>query len=126
MHHFKPNAEPWQIAQCEQIMRENPGIEKDLDDFGLFSEAFLSAGIVKASYNKSRERYPRDDRDSQDGAGHDRTRRNLHSRALWRAQSQPESGIIFTMTAEHYPGAVDRRTPGAGQHAAAERRRVDD
>ena len=40
MHHLDLKQEPWQLAECEKIRRENPGIEQDLDDFGLFSEPF--------------------------------------------------------------------------------------
>lgn len=29
------DAEPWQLAECRRILRENPGIEAGLDDFGL-------------------------------------------------------------------------------------------
>ena len=42
MKYFHPHMEPWQLAECERIRRENPGIEKDLDDFGLFSDPFHS------------------------------------------------------------------------------------
>lgn len=34
-HHLHPDAEPWQYQQCVDILRENPGIEDGLDDFGL-------------------------------------------------------------------------------------------
>lgn len=37
MEHFHPQEKPWQMAECERIRRENPGIEKGLDDFGLFT-----------------------------------------------------------------------------------------
>ncbi len=39
MQHFHPDAEPWQAENCRKMLRENPGIEKGLDDFGtgLFS-----------------------------------------------------------------------------------------
>lgn len=35
MKHFHPEAEPWQLEQCRKMIRENPGIEKGLDSFGL-------------------------------------------------------------------------------------------
>lgn len=35
MKHFHPEAEPWQIEECRKMIRENPGIEKGLDSFGL-------------------------------------------------------------------------------------------
>jgi hypothetical protein len=44
MQYLEPHAEPWQLASCAQIMKENPGIEKGLDDFGLFFEPFYERG----------------------------------------------------------------------------------
>ncbi len=35
MQYFNPDAEPWQLEECRRLIRENPGIEKGLDDFGL-------------------------------------------------------------------------------------------
>ena len=40
MHHLDLKQEPWQLAECDKFRRENPVIEQDLDDFGLFSEPF--------------------------------------------------------------------------------------
>jgi Glycosyl transferase family 2 len=34
MKHLDIDAEPWQKANCEKMLYENPGIEKGLDDFG--------------------------------------------------------------------------------------------
>jgi hypothetical protein len=42
--YFDPHAEPWQLAECEQVLKANPGIEVGLDDFGLFSEPFYERG----------------------------------------------------------------------------------
>ncbi len=44
MRHFKPTAEPWQLAECAKIREAHPGIEQGLDDFGLFE---------KVPYNQS-------------------------------------------------------------------------
>jgi len=35
MQHLHLGGEPWQIDACRKILRENPGIEAGLDDFGL-------------------------------------------------------------------------------------------
>jgi len=37
MKYLHLDAEPWQRAECLKILRENPGIGEDLDDFGLLS-----------------------------------------------------------------------------------------
>ncbi len=34
-HYMDINREPWQIAECARLIREHPGIEKGLDNFGL-------------------------------------------------------------------------------------------
>ena len=46
MEHLKPHAEPWQFAECARLLKEHPGIEKGLDDFGLFFEPFYNRGII--------------------------------------------------------------------------------
>jgi hypothetical protein len=33
--HLKPDTEPWQLAECRRIVRENRGIMEGLDDFGV-------------------------------------------------------------------------------------------
>jgi hypothetical protein len=38
MQYLHLDAEPWQRAECLKILRENPGIGADLDDFGLLSQ----------------------------------------------------------------------------------------
>lgn len=35
MQHLHPESEPWQLEECRRILRENPGIEIGLDNFGL-------------------------------------------------------------------------------------------
>ena len=35
MQYLDVDAEPWQLAECHRVLRENPGIEAGLDDFGL-------------------------------------------------------------------------------------------
>ncbi len=34
-HYMDINREPWQIGECARLIREHPGIEKGLDNFGL-------------------------------------------------------------------------------------------
>ncbi len=38
MKYLDIDAEPWQIEQCRRLIRENPGIEVGLEDFGLLDE----------------------------------------------------------------------------------------
>lgn len=35
MQYLHPDAEPWQVAECRRMIRENPGIEAGLDNFGV-------------------------------------------------------------------------------------------
>lgn len=35
MHHLHVDREPWQIAECKRLVKENPGIERGLDLFGV-------------------------------------------------------------------------------------------
>lgn len=35
MHHYRPEAEPWQAQQCRDLIAANPSITAGLDDFGL-------------------------------------------------------------------------------------------
>lgn len=37
MKHLHIDAEPWQIEWCRKIVRDHPGIEKGLDDFGVLA-----------------------------------------------------------------------------------------
>jgi len=38
MQYLDVDAEPWQEAECREILAENPGIEQGLNDFGLFAK----------------------------------------------------------------------------------------
>ncbi len=40
MQYFHPDAEPWQMEHCRQLIRDNPGITEGLDDFGLLKGEF--------------------------------------------------------------------------------------
>lgn len=46
LKHLDVESEPWQFAECQRMLRENPGIEEGLDDFGLglFPSAFDHTG----------------------------------------------------------------------------------
>jgi hypothetical protein len=35
IQYLRPEQEPWQLEACRKILRENPGIEAGLDNFGL-------------------------------------------------------------------------------------------
>lgn len=45
MPYLRIDEEPWQLAECVKILRENPGIERGLDDFGLFSGTVQSGAM---------------------------------------------------------------------------------
>ncbi len=44
-HHLHIDAEPWQLAEVQRILRERPGIEVGLDDFGLGAMIAANAPI---------------------------------------------------------------------------------
>ena len=37
LQYLRLDAEPWQYSECQKVLSEHPGIERGLDNFGLFS-----------------------------------------------------------------------------------------
>lgn len=45
MPYLRLDEEPWQLAECAKILRENPGIGNGLDSFGIFPEGHWASGL---------------------------------------------------------------------------------